>query len=368
MKKKLLSVLLAAVMVTGITGCATSNQTSGPASGEEASSEAPAEDEKSSITAVEPRKLEGPVKMAFVDAGMNTYYSLVLAGCREQLERYGGEEVGTIDVYSPTSTTKMVEEQISFLEALLQDDELDVLFFSTHNDTEFVPYLEQFCEKGVSVYLFNMPAQDASNGTYVSLVSYDFEDAGRKMGEWIKENVCTQLDEVKMLYLEGVEGSHNTIRGNGFKEGIEGADNFEIVVSQSGSWTRDGGQTVTENAIQSNPEINVVYGPYDEMPLGAIVALRDAGKLEDTIVCGYDCTEDGLAAIRAGEMAASVNTDAKQMGNHMIDAVVAHDIEGKEVDKEIFNELVVIDSTNESTIPDDNYGYVEQTKSLEIER
>ena len=361
MKKRLVSLVVAVIMTIGLMGCATSNQQS-------AGSEASGGVQEAAVEAVAPRKLEGPVKMAFVDAGMNTYYSLILDGCREQLERYGGDEVGTIDVYSPTSTTKMVEEQISFLEALLQDSDLDVLFFSTHNDTEFLPYLEQFNEKGVSVYLFNMPAQDVSGDAFVSLVAYDFEDAGRKMGEWVAENLCTKMDKVNMLYIEGVEGSHNTIRTNGFMDGVSKADNFEIVVSQSGSWTREGGQTVTENAIQSNPEINVVYGPYDEMPLGAIVALKDAGRLNDVVVCGYDCTEDGLAAIRAGEMAASVNTDAKQMGNHMIDAVVQHDIEGKEVEKRIYNELIVIDATNENTIPADNYGYTQQQKCLEIER
>lgn len=363
--KKLFSILLAVAMVLSLAACATSNQTGG-SGGSGSGSPATSGAATTGAKAVEPRKLEGPVKMAFVDAGMNTYYSLVLAGLREQLERYGGAEVGTVDVYSPTSTTRMVEEQISFLEALLQDPDLDVLFFSTHNDTEFIPYLQKFCENGVSVYLFNMPSQDVTNDAFVSLIAYDFEDAGRKMGTWIKENVCTQLDEVKMLYIEGVEGSHNTVRMNGFMDGISGADNFEIVVSQSGSWTRAGGQEVTENALQSNPEINCIYGPYDEMPLGAIVAVKDAGRT-DIIVAGYDCTEDGLAAIRAGSMAASVNTDAKQMGNHMMDAVVQHDIQGKEIPKQIFNELIVIDSTNESTIPADNYGYTEQTKSLSIE-
>lgn len=364
MKKKIIGFLLAAAMMASLAGCATSNQ--GSEADNAGSDKGKVQAEES--VAVAPRKLEGPVKMAYVNAGMNTYYQCVLNGLNEQLERYGGDEVGTVDVYSPTSTTNMVEEQISFLEALLQDDDLDVLFFSTHNDTEFIPYLEQFCEKGVSVYLFNMPSQDVTNNAYVSLVSYDFEEAGKLMGAWVKDHVCTELEQANMLYIEGVEGTHNTVRTDGFMKGVEGADNFEIVVSQSGSWTRDGGQTVTENALQSNPEINCVYGPYDEMPLGAIVALKDANKIDDVIVCGYDCTEDGLSAIRSGDMAASVNTDAKQMGNHMMDAVVQHDLEGKEIDKAIMNKLVVIDSTNADTIPADNFGYTPQSKSLDIER
>lgn len=365
MKKKMISFMLATVLTAGlmVTGCSTSNQASSEGDSSQDSAESGAEEES---LAPEPRKLDGPLHIANVTATMNTYYSLVDAGIKEELERYGGDEVAVVDTYSPTSDTTMIEEQISFLETLLQDEDLDVLFFSTHNDTEFIPYLEQFCEKGVSVYLYNMPKQDVSNNAYVSLVSYDFEEAGRLCGEWIKNNLSDQ--EVKMLYIEGIEGTHNTVRTEGFMEGIEGADNIEIVVSQCGEWTREGGQTVTENALQSNPEINVVFGPYDEMPLGAIVALKDAGRLDDVTVVGYDCTEDGLNAINAGEMAASVNTDAKQMGNNLIDTAIAHDLEGKEVDKEILNELVMIDSTNADDIPVDNYEYTPQEQVYDVER
>lgn len=302
---------------------------------------------------------------------MNTYYQNVLNGMEEEVDRFGGDECGKIDVYSPTSTTQMVEEQISFLEALLQDDDLDVLFFSTHNDTEFIPYLEQFCQKGVSVYLFNMPAQDVTNNAYVSLISYDFHEAGRLMGQYLKDKIASKED-VNLLYIEGVEGTHNTVRMEGFYDGLGDASadkggNVKTVVSQSGSWTREGGQTVTENALQSDPEINVVFGPYDEMPLGAIVALKDAGKLDSTAVLGYDCTEDGLNAIRSGEMMASVNTDAKQMGNHMIDAAVAHDLCGNEISSVIMNKLVVVDASNEADVPSDNFGYTEREKEYEFD-
>lgn len=314
---------------------------------------------------LEPRKLEGPLNIAYVNAGMNTYYSLVLDGVNEEIERYGGDEVATVDVYSPTSSSNMVEEQITFLETLLQDEDLDVLFFSCHNDAEFVPYMEQFLEKGVSVYLFNMPGQDVTSDAYVSLVSYDFYDAGYKMGEWMATNMADQ--DIKLLYLEGVQGTHNTIRTQGFMDAIKDCDNVEIVVSQCADWTREGGQSVTENALQSNPEINTIFGPYDEMPLGAIAALKDAGR-DDVTVLGYDCTEPGYAAILNGIMAASVNTDAKQMGNHLVDAAVAHDLEGKEVEKKILNELVVIDSTNTDLIPEDNFVYTEREKEFEIEK
>lgn len=396
MKKKAITLLLTAAMTIGmLAGCSTSNQTSSSATSAAtststsaissntnssvsssgaasvgastaASTGTSAAESNSGAVSTSPRKVKLPLKIAYVTAGMNTYYGNVLNGIKEEVDRYGGSDYITVDEYSPTSTSTMVEEQITILETLLQDDDLDALFLSVHNDSEFIPYMQQFAEKGVSVYLFNMPGEDVTSDNYVSLVSYNFEEAGKLCGEWIKDNLADE--QVKMLYIEGTEGTHNTVRMKGFKEGIAGADNIQIVVSQCGDWTRAGGQTVTENALQSNPEINTVFGPYDEMPLGAITALKGAGKLDSTTVVGYDCTEDGLNAIKEGEMAASVNTDAKQMGVHLIDTCVAHDAEGKEVDKKVMNTLVMIDSKNCNTIPADNYGYTKQEKSLTIEQ
>ena len=333
MKKQVMSCVLAAAMTAAIAA---------PAMAE--------------TTVPAPTTKDEVLSIAYVPASMNTYYSMVLAGVEDEIEALGGDDFAKVDVYAPTSEAQMVEQQISTLETLLLDPDLDALFFSTHNDTEFIPYLEQFCEKGIPVYLFNMPSQDVSNDAYVSLVSYDFHEAGRLCGEWIKNNVATAMDEVKMLYLEGIEGTHNTVRTEGFMEGLEGADNVEIVVSQCAQWTREGGQNVTENALQSNPEINCVFGPYDEMPLGAIVALKDAGRLDDVTVVGYDGTEDGLNAIRDGEMAASVFTDPKQMGSLLVDTVKAHEVDGQEVDSTVLVELKMIDSTNIGDIAEDYYG------------
>jgi len=212
-----------------------------------------------------------------------------------------------------------------------------------------------------------MPAQDVTSNLYVSLVAYDFEEAGRKCGEWVANYAKTQ-DDIKMLYLEGIAGTHNTVRMKGFKEGIASASNIEIVASQVADWSREGGQRVTENVLQSNPEINLVFGPYDEMPLGAIVALKEANKLQDVTVVGYDLTEDGYNSIVKGEMKASVNTAPKQMGVNLIDAAVQYCLEGKTVEKQIFNKLVVYDSTNIDQIPADNYGYAKQEKSKTVER
>lgn len=375
MLKKVISLLLVTSLVLGLSACKTSNQATEQTTTETTTTleeNATTEEQSTEITESQelmvpgPTKKDGPLNIAFIPASMNTYYSLVLDGINEEIDRYGGSEVATVTSYAPSSEKNLIDEQISIMETLLQQSDLDAVFFSTHNDNAFLPYLEQFVEKGIPVFFFNMPSQDVSSNLYVSLVAYDFEEAGRLCGEWVANYAKDK--EVKMLYLEGITGTHNTVRMKGFMEGIANSSNIEIVASQVADWSREGGQRVTENVLQSNPEINLVFGPYDEMPLGAIVALKDANRLDDVTVVGYDLTEDGYQSILKGEMSASVNTAPKQMGNNLIDAAVQYCLEGKTVEKQIFNKLVVYDATNIDQIPADNYGYSKQEKSLSVEK
>ena len=56
------------------------------------------------------------------------------------------------------------------------------------------------------------------------------------------------------------------------------ASKMKVVAKQAADYERAKGQTVTAQLIQANPEINCIYAHNDEMALGAVAALKDAGK------------------------------------------------------------------------------------------
>ena len=58
--------------------------------------------------------------------------------------------------------------------------------------------------------------------------------------------------------------------------------------------------------MQANPNINGVLSGNDEMALGAIAALKEAGKLDGVVVSGFDGNTDAIDAINAGELAYTV--------------------------------------------------------------
>jgi ribose transport system substrate-binding protein len=114
--------------------------------------------------------------------------------------------------------------------------------------------------------------------------------------------------------LEGTPGASVTIdRTEGFEKGLKQYPNMEIVASQTGEFLRTKGQTVMEQLIQSNPEINAVYAENDEMALGAIQALKDAGKDpgQDVKVISIDGTRQAVQAITTGDINAVIETNPR---------------------------------------------------------
>ncbi|NMA13591.1 MAG: sugar ABC transporter substrate-binding protein [Chloroflexi bacterium] len=303
-----------------------------------------------------PFKKDVPLKIAYVPVVMNTHYDMVLSGLKEGIDENGGEEFATLNVYAPSSNEKSMEEQFVTLDALLQQD-IDVLIFATENEEAFIPYLRKFCEKGVAVFFVNMTELKPENVYYISSVTYDQYDASHKIGEWAVKYFADK-DLVNIAVLEGFPGDVNTTRLNGFLDAIAGHDNLKVVSSQVANWTRTDGQSVTENLLISNPEINFIYGLYDEMALGALAAVKQAGRLDDIAIAGYDNTRDAYDSILGGELTATVNTAAKEQGTNLIKAIVAYCLEGEEVEKEINSELIVYDKDTINEFNTDNYIYV----------
>ena len=84
------------------------------------------------------------------------------------------------------------------------------------------------------------------------------------------------------------------------------APDIEVTTSLTANYSRDEGATVTEDILQSNPELDAIYAHYDEMALGAVRAVAAAGRQDEIKIYGVDATADAIAALKTGEMAATV--------------------------------------------------------------
>lgn len=91
-------------------------------------------------------------------------------------------------------------------------------------------------------------------------------------------------------------------RSNGYETVITQYPDMKKVGKEVANWDRTQGYQKMQSLLQANPDINGVIAGNDEMALGAIAALKAAGKLDNVKVGGFDGSPDAVAAITAGEM------------------------------------------------------------------
>ena len=131
------------------------------------------------------------------------------------------------------------------------------------------------------------------------LVSNNAQGAALGAEEWVKD-IGQQGNYVELL---GNPADNNAAtRSNGYETVLSQYPGLVRVGSQVANWDRTQGHDKMQTMLQSHPNIIGVISGNDEMALGAIAALKEAGKLSSIKVGGFDGSPDAVAAIKAGEM------------------------------------------------------------------
>ncbi|MFE4675238.1 substrate-binding domain-containing protein [Streptomyces sp. NPDC056721] len=144
-----------------------------------------------------------------------------------------------------------------------------------------------------------------------TLVASDNVAGGRQAAKTLADKLG---GSGKIVILQGTAGtSASRERGQGFAEGIKAYPGIKVVAEQPADFDRTKGLDVMTNMLQANAGVDGVFAENDEMALGAIKALGSkAGK--SVAVVGFDGTPDGLKAVEAGTLYASVAQQPKELG------------------------------------------------------
>ena len=139
----------------------------------------------------------------------------------------------------------------------------------------------------------------------------NMEELGKAMGG--KGNVVILMGE---LSNEAAIG-----RTDGIKKTVkEKFPDIKITREQTGNWKREQGKTIMENWLASGQEIDGVASNNDEMALGALQAIKAAGKLGKIPVGGTDGSRDALASMSKGELNNTVFQDPVGQGEEAANA------------------------------------------------
>ncbi|WP_328492618.1 substrate-binding domain-containing protein [Streptomyces sp. NBC_00414] len=200
------------------------------------------------------------------------------------------------------------ENQISAIRSYIAQ-KVNVIAFSPVVVTGWDAVLKEAKTAKIPVILTDRSIETSDDSLYVSFIGSDFIDEGRRAAKMLEKVLekAGHKGAVKIAQLEGTTGAAPAIeRAKGFKEimDAEHKDDWKVVVSQTGDFTRAGGKQVMAAFLQSNPDINVLYAHNDDMALGAIQSIEAAGKKpgKDILIVSVDGVKDGFVAMSEGKI------------------------------------------------------------------
>ena len=184
------------------------------------------------------------------------------------------------------------------------------------------------------------------------LVSNNAQGAALGAQQWVK----IMGDKGKYVELFGAPSDNNAAtRSNGYKTVLGQYSGLNKVASEVANWDRTQGHNKMQSMLQANPDIKGVISGNDEMALGAIAALKKAGKLKDVVVGGFDGSPDAVAAIKSGELAYSVLQPVAIFSEEAVkqaDSFIRTGKTGAKTEKQLFDCLLITkDNVNKYSAP-----------------
>lgn len=161
-------------------------------------------------------------------------------------------------------------------------------------------------------------------GPQCTVIKHDNYGGSYKEGVWAANYFMeNRSGEPKLAVLDLPIYQSCIDRADGFMEGFQSVcPDAEVVSQQNAEGVMEKGMAIMENIIQSNPDVNVVFGINDPCALGAASAV-EAADMDDAIVCGFDGSGDSKKAIKeGGTFKASVLVDSVDYGIRIVNSLV----------------------------------------------
>ncbi|MEV4969788.1 ABC transporter substrate-binding protein [Streptomyces scopuliridis] len=210
-----------------------------------------------------------------------------------------------------TNAQSQLSKQISDIQDMLSQG-AQFLIVAPLNSDGLEPALKAAAAKKVPVLTIDRKVNSTACKDYVAFLGSDFVEQGKRAADAM---IKATGGSGKVAILLGASGNNvTTDRTKGFVDQVKAkAPGLEIVAQQTGEFARDKGQQVMEQLIQSKPDITAVYAENDEMGLGAVTALKAAGKKpgKDVKIVSVDGTRNAVQALVDGEYNAVIESNPR---------------------------------------------------------
>jgi simple sugar transport system substrate-binding protein len=202
------------------------------------------------------------------------------------------------------------ENQIKAIRSFIAQ-RVDVIAFSPVVESGWETVLREAKAAKIPVILSDRAVDVKDTSLWVSFMGSDFVEEGRRAANWLVGDLKQKgmNGPVNIVELQGTVGSAPAIdRKKGFEEVLKNYPNLKITRSQTGDFTRAKGKEVMEAFLKADKNINVLFAHNDDMAIGAIQAIEEAGlkPAKDIIIVSIDGVKGAFEAMMAGKLNCSV--------------------------------------------------------------
>lgn len=214
------------------------------------------------------------------------------------------------------------ENQIKAVRSFIAQ-KVDAIVIAPVVETGWKPVLMEAKRARIPVVIVDRNVDLKNSSLYLTRIASDFFDEGKKSGDWLMKETAGKCNIVE---LQGTVGSSAAIgRMNGFSRAIDPYPLAKIVRSQTGEFTRAKGKEVMESMLKAEDggkNICALWAHNDEMAIGAIQAIKDAGLMpgKDILIVSVDAVDDVFKVLDAHELNMTVEL-SPHMGGPAFDAI-----------------------------------------------
>ena len=207
------------------------------------------------------------------------------------------------------------ENQLTAIRNFIQQ-EVDYILLAPVTETGWDTVLQEAKDADIPVIIVDRMVDVSDDSLYTTWIGTDSLLEGRKAAEWLNAYTTAKGIDAKDVNIVDIQGTIGSTAQIGRSKGLEeGVDNYgwNLLVQQSGEFTQAKGQEVMESMLKQYDNINVVYCENDNEAFGAIDAIEAAGKTVgsdiangEIMVISFDTTNAGLTDTLAGKITCDV--------------------------------------------------------------
>ena len=264
------------------------------------------------------------------------YFKALIAAAEEEAKKQG-VELKILDAEWDA------QKQASQVESLIAQ-KCDAIEIIPCDSKAIIPSMKKVKEANIPLFVVNTQHDAEAEDLIVTFIGASMEDEASMAADSVKKVLGDKGGKVVMI--EGAAGSFPAIhRSSGFLDAIKDSPNIEVIANQNAGWDRAQAQKVMEDFLTRYPEIDMLYAHDDNMAIGAIQAIKAAGRQDKIKVVSISGTIEGYASVKAGEMVSTVSQPPDWEGKSSVEYAVKF-LKGEKLEKWIKTPIAQVTQDN----------------------